>query len=92
MARTTETAYRFTQLALGRHTLTVRAAKCVGAAVRSGIGIVPGIAAPVALSRIELTPGYFQITATPHRLAVMIRRYSLSSGFLGKTDTGYQAG
>ncbi|SQD03195.1 fibronectin type III [Escherichia coli] len=40
-ARTTETTYRFTQLALGRYTLTVRAVKCVGAAGRSGIGIVP---------------------------------------------------
>ncbi len=37
----------------------------MGTAGRSGVGIVR-IAAPVAPSRIELTPGYFQITATPH--------------------------
>ncbi len=63
-ARTTETTYRFTQLALGNYRLTVRAVN-VGAAGRSGVGIVR-IAAPAAPSRIELTPGYFQITATPH--------------------------
>ncbi|GHL83167.1 hypothetical protein ECZU36_44510 [Escherichia coli] len=63
MARTTE-PYRFRQLALGNYRLTVRAVNA-WAAGRSGIGIVP-IAAPAAPSQIELTPGYFQITATPH--------------------------
>ncbi|NYY76098.1 hypothetical protein DMI70_14795 [Escherichia coli] len=63
-ARTTETTYRFRQLALGLHA-DGPGGKCVGTAGRSGIGIVP-IAAPAAPSRIELTPGYFQITATPH--------------------------
>ncbi|WP_407243390.1 hypothetical protein [Escherichia coli] len=54
---TTETTYRFRQLALGNYSLTVRAVNA-GAAGRSGVGIVR-IAAPAAPSRIELTPGYF---------------------------------
>ncbi|EFM4013287.1 host specificity protein J, partial [Escherichia coli] len=64
-ARTTETTYRFTQLALGRYTLTVRAVNAWG---QQGdpASVSFRIAAPVAPSRIELTPGYFQITATPH--------------------------
>ncbi|EIW6571656.1 host specificity protein J [Escherichia coli] len=67
-ARTTETTYRFTQLALGRYTLTVRAVNAWG---QQGdpASVSFRIAAPVAPSRIELTPGYFQITAVP-RLAV----------------------
>ncbi len=63
-ARTTETTYRFRQLAPGNYRLTVRAVNARGSR-RPGVGIVP-IAAPAAPSRIELTPGYFQITATPH--------------------------
>ncbi|VCX20802.1 hypothetical protein BANRA_00001 [Escherichia coli] len=39
-ARTAETTYRFTQLALGNYRLTVRAVNA-GTAGRSGIGIVP---------------------------------------------------
>ncbi|EOT1667312.1 DUF1983 domain-containing protein, partial [Escherichia coli] len=64
-ARTTETTYRFTQLALGWYTLTVRAVNAWG---QQGdpASVSFRIAAPVAPSRIELTPGYFQITATPH--------------------------
>ncbi|EOK2745223.1 DUF1983 domain-containing protein, partial [Escherichia coli] len=64
-ARTTETTYRFTQLALGRYTLTVRAVNTRG---QQGdpASVSFRIAAPAAPSRIELTPGYFQITATPH--------------------------
>ncbi|HAZ4725096.1 TPA: host specificity protein J [Escherichia coli] len=64
-ARTTETTYRFTQLALGRYTLTVRAVNAWG---QQGdpASVSFRIAAPAAPSRIELTPGYFQITATPH--------------------------
>ncbi|KDZ22507.1 phage tail family protein [Escherichia coli 3-020-07_S1_C2] len=64
-ARTTETTYRFTQLALGRYTLTVRAVNAWG---QQGdpASVLFRIAAPAAPSRIELTPGYFQITATPH--------------------------
>ncbi|HFJ0016260.1 TPA: phage tail protein [Shigella boydii] len=64
-ARTAETTYRFRQLALGRYTLTVRA---VNAREQQGdpASVSFRIAAPAAPSRIELTPGYFQITATPH--------------------------
>ncbi|EFB6409323.1 host specificity protein J [Escherichia coli] len=64
-ARTTETTYRFTQLALGNYTLTVRAVNAWG---QQGdpASVSFRIAAPAAPSRIELTPGYFQITATPH--------------------------
>ncbi|MGC9896558.1 phage attachment tail tip protein J [Escherichia coli] len=61
-ARTTETTYRFRQLALGNYRLTVRAVNAWG---QQGdpASVSFRIAAP---SRIELTPGYFQITATPH--------------------------
>ncbi|EPS2492630.1 phage tail tip protein, partial [Escherichia coli] len=64
-ARTTETTYRFTQLALGNYRLTVRAVNAWG---QQGdpASVLFRIAAPAAPSRIELTPGYFQITATPH--------------------------
>ncbi|MDD9763728.1 phage tail tip protein, partial [Escherichia albertii] len=53
------------QLALGRYTLTVRAVNAWG---QQGdpASVSFRIAAPAAPSRIELTPGYFQITATPH--------------------------
>ncbi|EAC1529310.1 host specificity protein J [Escherichia coli] len=63
--RTTETTYRFRQLALGRYMLTVRAVNAWG---QQGdpTSVSFRIAAPAAPSRIELTPGYFQITATPH--------------------------
>ncbi|HIA9389109.1 TPA: phage attachment tail tip protein J, partial [Escherichia coli] len=64
-ARTTETTYRFTQLALGNYRLTVRAVNAWG---QQGdpASVLFRIAAPATPSRIELTPGYFQITATPH--------------------------
>ncbi|WP_170981810.1 phage attachment tail tip protein J, partial [Escherichia coli] len=64
-ARTTETTYRFTQLAPGNYRLTVRAANAWG---QQGdpASVSFRIAAPAAPSRIELTPGYFQITATPY--------------------------
>ena len=67
-ARTTETTYRFRQLALGNYRLTVRAVNAWG---QQGdpASVSFRIAAPAAPSRIELTPGYFQITAVP-RLAV----------------------
>ncbi|EJX6280459.1 host specificity protein J, partial [Escherichia coli] len=67
-ARTTETTYRFTQLALGNYRLTVRAVNAWG---QQGdpASVSFRIAAPAAPSQIELTPGYFQITAVP-RLAV----------------------
>ncbi|HAN8651261.1 TPA: host specificity protein J, partial [Escherichia coli] len=64
-ARTTETTYRFTQLALGNYRLTVRAVNAWGQqGDPASVSFL--IAAPAAPSRIELTPGYFQITATPH--------------------------
>ncbi|HBU8995828.1 TPA: host specificity protein J [Escherichia coli] len=64
-ARTTETTYRFRQLALGNYRLTVRAVNAWG---QQGdpASVSFRIAAPAAPSRIKLTPGYFQITATPH--------------------------
>ncbi|EOL9782036.1 phage tail length tape measure family protein [Escherichia coli] len=67
-ARTTETTYRFTQLALGRYTLTVRAVNAWG---QQGdpASVSFRIAAPAAPVTIELIPGYFQITAVP-KLAV----------------------
>ncbi len=64
-ARTTETTYRFRQLALGRYMLTVRAVNAWGQ-LGDPASVSFRIAAPAAPSRIELTPGYFQITATPH--------------------------
>ncbi|EFE7550883.1 TPA: host specificity protein J, partial [Escherichia coli] len=53
------------QLALGNYRLTVRAANAWG---QQGdpASVSFRIAAPAAPSRIELTPGYFQITATPY--------------------------
>ncbi|EIK4996907.1 host specificity protein J, partial [Escherichia coli] len=67
-ARTTETTYRFTQLAPGNYRLTVRAVNAWG---QQGdpASVSFRIAAPAAPSQIELTQGYFQITAVP-RLAV----------------------
>ncbi|GDW83147.1 phage host specificity protein [Escherichia coli] len=64
-ARTTETTYRFRQLAPGNYRLTVRAVNAWG---QQGdpASVSFRIATPAAPSRIELTPGYFQITATPH--------------------------
>ncbi|ELH6696749.1 host specificity protein J, partial [Escherichia coli] len=64
-ARTAETTYRFTQLAPGNYRLTVRAVNAWG---QQGdpASVSFRIAAPAVPSRIELTPGYFQITATPH--------------------------
>lgn len=64
-ARTAETTYRFTQLALGNYRLTVRAVNAWG---QQGdpASVSFRIAAPAAPSQIELTPGYFQITVTPH--------------------------
>ncbi|EFB7324122.1 host specificity protein J, partial [Escherichia coli] len=59
---------RFTQLALGRYTLTVRAVNARG---QQGdpVSVSFRIAAPAAPVTIELIPGYFQITAVP-KLAV----------------------
>ncbi|EJA4741503.1 TPA: host specificity protein J [Escherichia coli] len=67
-ARTAETTYRFTQLALGNYRLTVRAVNAWG---QQGdpASVSFRIAAPAAPVTIELIPGYFQITAVP-KLAV----------------------
>ncbi|ELW6967346.1 host specificity protein J, partial [Escherichia coli] len=67
-ARTTETTYRFRQLALGNYRLTVRAVNTWG---QQGdpASVSFRIAAPAAPVTIELIPGYFQITAVP-KLAV----------------------
>ncbi|HBC1126714.1 TPA: host specificity protein J [Escherichia coli] len=97
-ARTKETTYRFTQLALGNYRLTVRAVNAWG---QQGdpASVSFRIAAPAAPSRIELTQGYFQITATPHlavydstvlfefwfseKLIADIRQVETSASYLG---------
>ncbi|EMT5614377.1 host specificity protein J [Salmonella enterica] len=65
-ATTSETAYAFHNLPLGDYTLTVR--------VMNGFGqqgdpsqVTFSIQAPEPPVTIELTPGYFQITVTPHQ-------------------------
>ncbi|HAY0219001.1 TPA: host specificity protein J [Escherichia coli] len=63
---TTETEYSFTQLTLGQYTLTVRAVNAWGQQGEPASTSF-SINAPAAPSTIELTPGYFQITVTPHQ-------------------------
>ena len=60
----TETEHTFRNLTPGRYTLTVRAVNSQG---QQGDPASTdfSIAAPVVPSYVELTPGYFQITATP---------------------------
>ncbi|EFJ1872916.1 phage attachment tail tip protein J, partial [Escherichia coli] len=67
-AITADTEHRFSGLPLGEYTLTVRAINSYG---RQGEPATTTfrINAPAAPASIELTPGYFQITAVP-RLAV----------------------
>ena len=67
-AITADTEHRFSGLPLGEYTLTVRAINSYGQQGEPATTTFR-IAAPAAPSRIELTPGYFQITAVP-RLAV----------------------
>ncbi|TEZ55310.1 phage attachment tail tip protein J [Escherichia coli] len=64
-ARTKETTYRFTQLALGNYRLTVRAVNAWG---QQGdpASVSFRIAAPAAPSRFERPRGFFKKTATPH--------------------------
>ncbi|EKM4275596.1 host specificity protein J, partial [Escherichia coli] len=64
-AITADTEHRFSGLPLGEYTLTVRAINSYGQQGEPATTTFR-IAAPAAPSRIELTPGYFQITATPH--------------------------
>ncbi|EAR8112278.1 host specificity protein J, partial [Salmonella enterica] len=65
-AGTPDTQYRFRGLTPGRYTLSVRAVNSQG---QQGYpaSIQFSISAPAAPSFIELTPGYFQITATPRQ-------------------------
>ncbi|ENK8091540.1 host specificity protein J [Escherichia coli] len=64
-AITADTEHRFSGLPLGRYTLTVRAVNARG---QQGdpASVSFRINAPAKPATIELTPGYFQITATPH--------------------------
>ncbi|HCW7113511.1 TPA: host specificity protein J, partial [Escherichia coli] len=64
-AITADTEHRFSGLPLGEYTLTVRAINSYGQQGEPATTTFR-INAPAAPSRIELTPGYFQITATPH--------------------------
>ncbi|ECC3859205.1 host specificity protein J [Salmonella enterica subsp. enterica] len=64
--RTTETTHRFTQLAQGSYTLTVRAINSYGQQGEAA-GTTFRINAPAAPVTVELTPGYFQITAVPRQ-------------------------
>ena len=64
-AITADTEHRFSGLPLGEYTLTVRAINSYGQQGEPATTTFR-IAAPAAPSRIELTSGYFQITATPH--------------------------
>ena len=67
-AITADTEHRFSGLPLGEYTLTVRAINSYGQQGEPATTTFR-ITAPAAPSRIELMPGYFQITAVP-RLAV----------------------
>ncbi|EMC0343289.1 phage tail protein, partial [Escherichia coli] len=60
-AITADTEHRFSGLPLGEYTLTVRAINSYGQQGEPATTTFR-IAAPAAPSRIELTPGYFQIT------------------------------
>lgn len=61
----TETEHTFRNLTPGRYTLTVRAVNTQGQQGEPASTDF-SIAAPAVPSYVELTPGYFQITATPH--------------------------
>ncbi|EKB5042168.1 TPA: DUF1983 domain-containing protein [Salmonella enterica subsp. enterica serovar Poona] len=65
-ATTSETEYVFHELPLGDYTLTVRAINGLGQQGEPS-SVRFSIQAPAAPSTIELTPGYFQITVTPHQ-------------------------
>ncbi|EJV3808986.1 host specificity protein J [Salmonella enterica] len=65
-ATTSETEYAFHELLLGDYTLTVRAINGYGQQGEPA-SVAFSIQAPEAPSTIELTPGYFQITVTPHQ-------------------------
>ncbi|EJK96359.1 host specificity protein J [Escherichia coli STEC_O31] len=63
-AITADTEHRFSGLPLGEYTLTVRAINSYGQQGEPATTTFR-INAPAAPARIELTPGYFQITAVP---------------------------
>ncbi|EOS3139830.1 phage tail protein, partial [Escherichia coli] len=63
-AITADTEYRFSGLPLGEYTLTVRAINSYGQRGEPATTTFR-INAPAAPASIELTPGYFQITAVP---------------------------
>ncbi|EJG3900775.1 DUF1983 domain-containing protein, partial [Escherichia coli] len=63
-ALTADTEYRFSGLPLGEYTLTVRAINSYGQQGEPATTTFR-INAPAAPASIELTPGYFQITAVP---------------------------
>ncbi|ENT8075620.1 phage tail protein [Salmonella enterica] len=65
-ATTSETAYAFHNLSLGDYTLTVRAMNGFGQQGEPA-SVTFSIKAPEPPATIELTPGYFQITVTPHQ-------------------------
>ncbi|EID8039618.1 host specificity protein J [Salmonella enterica] len=65
-ATTSETEYAFHDLPLGDYTLTVRAMNGFGQQGEPS-SVTFSIQAPEAPVSIELTPGYFQITVTPHQ-------------------------
>lgn len=65
-ATTSETEYAFHELPLGDYTLTVRAINGFGQQGEPA-SVAFSIQAPEAPSTIEMTPGYFQITVTPHQ-------------------------
>lgn len=62
----TETEHTFRNLTPGRYTLTVRAVNSQGQQGEPASTDF-SIAAPAVPSYVELTPGYFQITATPRQ-------------------------
>ncbi|EIA2502802.1 host specificity protein J, partial [Escherichia coli] len=64
-AITADTEHRFSGLPLGEYTLTVRAINSYGQQGEPATTTFR-INAPAKPATIELTPGYFQITATPH--------------------------
>ncbi|HFS2906859.1 TPA: host specificity protein J, partial [Escherichia coli] len=64
-AITADTEHRFSGLPLGEYTLTVRAINSYGQQGEPATTTFR-INAPAAPDSIELTPGYYQITAVPH--------------------------
>ncbi|EJN0108454.1 host specificity protein J, partial [Escherichia coli] len=64
-AITADTEHRFSGLPLGEYTLTVRAINSYGQQGEPATTAFR-INAPAAPDSIELTPGYYQITAVPH--------------------------